>query len=283
MPYHDSPWKNQFIGTVLAGQSIVESAQQHQIPYLTTSELWHKFVQTRSTHAQPCSGRPQTVTPCLMCHLILESKKEHWMPLQDLSHNIGSQVSASTVCWVLNKEGRHRRKAWKVILLTKKHRKAWKAWATQYKAMTKEDWWCVIWSDKCYVYSGDKKGTVWVTLSADEVFHETVLYQPSNSPLFELWSGGTLWRARKGHWLCWTIQEVTVVVWQQSSIRIRSLMAHSIISTRRCRKREVWWYFKRMAHLGVATAEWCWVLPSSFGLSWSQLYWTTMEDLKGQD
>ncbi|KIJ48991.1 hypothetical protein M422DRAFT_162105, partial [Sphaerobolus stellatus SS14] len=57
-------------------------------------------------------------------------------------------------------------------MLTKNHRRARKAWAMQYKTMTAEDWRHVIWSDECYVYIGDKKGTVWVTRSADEVFHE---------------------------------------------------------------------------------------------------------------
>ena len=38
--------------------------------------------------------------------------------------------------------------------------------------MTAEDWRHLIWLDKCYIYIGDKKGTVWVTHSVDELFHE---------------------------------------------------------------------------------------------------------------
>jgi len=57
-------------------------------------------------------------------------------------------------------------------MLTKKHQQACKAWVTQFKSMTAEDWQHVVWSDECYVYIGDKKGTVWVTWSVDEVFHD---------------------------------------------------------------------------------------------------------------
>ena len=68
----------------------------------------------------------------------------------------------------------------------------------QYKEMTKEDWWCVIWSDKCYVYIGDKKGTVWVTQSADEVFHEDCIVPTFKQSAIQVIVWGCIMESRKG-------------------------------------------------------------------------------------
>jgi len=124
MPLHDSPQKNRFIGAIFSGHRIAEAAEQNGIPYSTATKLWQKFVNTGSTHARPRSGRPTKVTPRLSRHIIQESKKHRREPLRELANSVGSEVSASTVRRVLADQGRHRRKARKVVFITKSHRRA---------------------------------------------------------------------------------------------------------------------------------------------------------------
>jgi len=64
--------------------------------------------------------------------------------------------------------------------------------------MTAEDWRHVIWSDKCYVYIGDKKGTVWVTCSADEVFHEDCLVPTFKQLPIRIMIWGCILEGQKG-------------------------------------------------------------------------------------
>ena len=172
MPYHDSPRKNQFIGAVLSGVSVPQAARDNSIPQSTAYSLWHKYKTTGSTDALPRSGRPPKVTPRLARRLVLETKKHRQKPLRDVGRAVVPKVSTSTVRRVLAKEGRHQRKARKVVYLTETHQKARLAWAKQFRSMRKEDWRRVIWSDECYVYVGDDRGTMWITRAADEVYNE---------------------------------------------------------------------------------------------------------------
>jgi len=64
--------------------------------------------------------------------------------------------------------------------------------------MTAEDWRHVIWSDECYIYIGDKKGTVWVTRSVDEVFHEDCLVPTFKQSPIRVMVWGCILEGRKG-------------------------------------------------------------------------------------
>jgi hypothetical protein len=81
-------------------------------------------------------------------------------------------ISTISVQNILANKGLHRRKARKVVFLTKPQKEKRKAWAFRHKNWEDADWERVIWSDKCYVYIGDDRGTVYVTRSVDEEYDE---------------------------------------------------------------------------------------------------------------
>jgi len=198
MVYHESPKKNRFIGSVQSGLSVSEAARRHDIPQRTANTLWHKFLETGSTHARQRSGRPSKVTDRLTRHVVQYSKKHRREPLRNIGLAMTPQISTSTVRRVLDRVGRHRRKARKVVYLTEAHRKARMAWAVQYKKMTRRDWQHVIWSDECYVYIGDNRGTVWVTRSAEEEYDENCLVPTFKQSSIRVMVWGCIMGGKKG-------------------------------------------------------------------------------------
>lgn len=171
-PLLDSPTKNHFIGCVLAGKSIRRAAKDHNIPPTTANDLFHKYKETGSTHRRSGSGRLSTVTPRVEHHLKYLAVKFRRMPFGELSKLVEPKISASTVWRVLNQAGYHRRKAWKVIYLKPEQKAVRLQWAKDHKDWKAEDWAWVIYSDEAYVVLGESKGTIYVTRTADEVYHD---------------------------------------------------------------------------------------------------------------
>ena len=166
----DSPRKNRLIGAIQSGLSIAKAARNHGIKKSTAHDIWKKFCLTGSTHNLPRSGRPKKVTARVSRVLIQESKKYRQKTLQELGNAMVPRISPRTIQRTLASKGLHWRKARKVVFLKKEHKRARLQWAKQYQGFTAEDWAHIIWSDECYVYLGDDRGTVWVTRSADEEY-----------------------------------------------------------------------------------------------------------------
>jgi hypothetical protein len=82
------------------------------------------------------------------------------------------RISASAIWKILNEVGMHRRKAHKVVYLKQTQKRSRVRWAKDHKDWGSDDWERVIWSDECYVYIGDDKGTVWITRGVDEEYEE---------------------------------------------------------------------------------------------------------------
>ena len=108
-------------------------------------------------------------------NIIYEVKKSCRKPLAEDGQAMIPSVSASSVQRTIASVGLHQRKAQKVVYLTKTQKRAQKQWALQYKGWKERDWGTVIWSDECYVYLGDDRGTVWVTRTAEEEFDENCI------------------------------------------------------------------------------------------------------------
>lgn len=85
-----------------------------------------------------------------------------------------------------------------MIYLTKAHKDARKRWAVKHKGWHSEDWARVIWSDECYVYIGDTKGTVWVTRSASEEFDEDCVIPTFKQSSLRVMVWGCIMEGRKG-------------------------------------------------------------------------------------
>jgi hypothetical protein len=95
------------------------------------------------------------------------------LPLFEIGKRVTPNISTTSVRNILANKGLHRRKARKVVFLTKPQKQKRKAWAIRHRNWKDEDWEWVIWSDECYVYIGDDCGTVYVTWSADEEYDES--------------------------------------------------------------------------------------------------------------
>ncbi len=175
-----------------------EAADLYNIPPSTACHLWKKFEQTGSTHALPQSGRPPIVTDRLERDIVRYSKANRRAPLREIGSAVPTRVSESTVRNVLSSKGIHRRRARKVVFLTERHKRARKAWAVRCKRMKREDWRRVIWSDECYVYIGDNRGTVWITQTAEEEFNENCLVPSFKQSPIRVMVWGCIMEDRKG-------------------------------------------------------------------------------------
>lgn len=61
-----------------------------------------------------------------------------------------------------------------------------------------EDWEQVIWSDECYVYIGDDRGTVYVTQSADEEYDESCFVPKFKQSLLRIMVWACIMKNSKG-------------------------------------------------------------------------------------
>src|SRR5882762_1186847 len=170
--YHDSPKKKKrFIGAMQAGQSLTGATNSFNIPKQTTSDLWKKLQKMGLTHAHPRSGCPSKISARMNKQLSVRRE-----PIAKSLHEIGKfvtpNISASSVRTILHEVGLHRRKACKVVYLHKDQKESRKCWAKDHRCWTTEDCMQVIWSDECYIYIEDDRGTVWVTWVVDEEFDE---------------------------------------------------------------------------------------------------------------
>ena len=172
MPIHDSPKKNRFIGAVEAGKSIRAAASTYGIPPATAQDIWRKFQETGTTHMRPGRYRPAKITNRLKRSVIHEARANRRLSLGLVGKLVTPHISASAVQRILDDVGLHRRRGRKVVYLTKDHKQRRKQWAREHKSWGEEDWDRVIWSDECYVYMGDDRGTVWVTRAPGEEFDE---------------------------------------------------------------------------------------------------------------
>jgi transposase len=195
---HDSPRKNRFIGAVQSGLSITKAAADNNISRTAGSDIWHKFLETGSTHNLPCSGRPTKVTPRMTRSLVQKAKKNRRKPLPALGKEMTPTLSGSTVRRVLHKEGLHRRKARKVVYLKHAHKVARRKWAKDCKEFTEENWERIIWSDESYIYIGDDQGTVWVTRAPDEEYDEDCVIPTFKQSSIRLMVWGCIMHKKKG-------------------------------------------------------------------------------------
>jgi hypothetical protein len=83
------------------------AAELHHIPQSMASSLWHKWLDTGSTHALPQSGHPPKVTDCLSFEIVQESIINCREPLCDIGLSLTTPVSALTVQNVLSHQGQH--------------------------------------------------------------------------------------------------------------------------------------------------------------------------------
>jgi hypothetical protein len=196
--HHDSPKKNRFIGAVLAGQTVQATGKENRIPQSTANDIWHKYQKTGSMHCRHRCGQPRKITPRIRRAVVREAKRNRRLPLFEIGKRVTPNISTTSVRNILANEGLHRRKARKVVFLTKSQKQKRKAWAIRYRKWKDEDWERVIWSDECYVYIGDDKGTVYVTRSADEEYDEDCVVPKFKQSSLRIMIWGCIMKNSKG-------------------------------------------------------------------------------------
>ncbi|KAF5339058.1 hypothetical protein D9757_015520 [Collybiopsis confluens] len=169
---HGSPKKNQLIGAIQAGKNVVEAAELTQIPYTTAKKIWAKYQQTGTTSNRARSGRPAKLDERTTRKLVREARNNRRKPFREIGNSVEPRLGATTVRVHLAAKGYHHRVAQRVPYLKKEHKVKRKDWA---RFVEGADWSELIWSDKCYVYIGDKKGRVHVTRREDEEYDEDCL------------------------------------------------------------------------------------------------------------
>jgi transposase len=197
-PLLDSPKKNRFVGTVLAGKSVRQAAKDHNIRQTTANDIFRKFQETGSTHRRAGSGRCCTITPRMERTVRQYALKNRRIKFADIGKMVTPNISASSVRRILAKYGYHRRKARSVVFLTPAQKAARYQWAKDHKHWGAEDWERVLYSDEAYVVLGDNKGTVYVTRSVDEVFDDECVVPKFKQSSLRIMVWGCIIKGRKG-------------------------------------------------------------------------------------
>ncbi|KAF7964410.1 hypothetical protein HWV62_8469 [Athelia sp. TMB] len=161
----DSPLKNRFIGTILAGKSVSKAAEIYGI----------------KSHIDALA----LVAPI-------------GYPLVLNVELIDPPISADSVRRIMARAGYHRRKARTVFYLTATHRARRLKWAHEHADWTDFEWSRVIWSDEAYVVVGDRAGQVYVTRRADEVYNDDCVVEKFKQSSFRIMIWGCIMMGRKG-------------------------------------------------------------------------------------
>ena len=169
---YDSPLKNQVVGYIRGGKKIREAASLFKVPLSTAGLWWSNYRKRGTTHNLPRSGRPHKLSPRGKRLLVLEARKHRQLTLQMLGRSVTPQVSGNTARRILGEAGYHRRVARHKFYLKKEHIYLRLKWARKYQAWRLNHWEHIIWSDECYIFIGDTRGTVYVTRRPDEVLDD---------------------------------------------------------------------------------------------------------------
>ena len=167
--------KAMLVGAVQSGKTIPEAAKLFHFPRTTAYEIYNRFKKTGSVSDRPPAGRPPKLNDRAQRHLVRLSRQNRRKPLADVGNMLILRVPKTTVRRYLEVNGYGRYRAQKVPYLTTDHRKARRLFGRMYRRCGRGFWKRVISSDECYVYLGDKKGTVYVTRRRDEVYEEDYL------------------------------------------------------------------------------------------------------------
>jgi len=161
--------KNKLIGAIDAGESVAKAARHYHINENSACSIVKKYNSTGSTKNLPCSGRPLKMAEGDKCLIVQAARKQCYTPFDEITNDLGLDVSEQIVQNVLRQEGYHRHIARKVPFLTQHHRHLHVSWAWLYRLLTPQQWQSVIWSDKCYIYLHDDQRCIFVMRCADNL------------------------------------------------------------------------------------------------------------------
>lgn len=133
------------------------------------------------------------ITTPLHKRLVFEATKNaasRRKPYHEIASSIGLNVSVNSLRRAFEKEGYHRRAAQKKPFLSQLQKTNWLEFAQSKLEWDEEDWYNIFWTDECYIWMGELRGTVHVTRIKDESFHEDCLLPHFvKKDSFMIWGG----------------------------------------------------------------------------------------------
>lgn len=195
---YGTPIKNQLIGAIIATGKIAQSARQVGMPVTSAQYIWSNFKKKRTTANHHRSGRPPILTDRDKRHIEQVARKSRRKPFREIGNELDPPVSETTIRNVLRARGYHRRIARRVPYLTKMQKIHRIVWARLYAKWKEADWAKVIWSDEAYIQLSDKRGRIFVTRRADEVFLDECLVPTFTQSPIRVMVWACIMEGRKG-------------------------------------------------------------------------------------
>src|SRR6266478_3732256 len=164
----DTPTKNRLIGFYKATRNAAAAGRSENIPPRTAQAIVKQYVQTGSVSNNHRTGRPSKLTERDHREIVRTARNNCRMPLNQITNQISTKVSVSTIRRILGSHGYHRRVARHVPFLTPNHKRLRLFWGKSYQFWKTPHWKRVIFSDESYIYVGNKRGRIFITRRRDE-------------------------------------------------------------------------------------------------------------------
>ncbi|KAJ3509185.1 hypothetical protein NLJ89_g5358 [Agrocybe chaxingu] len=194
----DMATRNRIVGYAQATGNAAAAGRKENVNERTAQLIYKHYLQTGNTSDEPRSGRPSKLNDYDIRQLIREVRKYRRTPLTQITNQLATEVSVSTVRRTLAAEGYHRRVARKVPYLSPFHKCQRLAWARIHRTFRPADWKCTMFSDECYVYLGDNHGRIYVTRRPDEWLLEECLVPTFKQSTVRVMVWGCIMEGRKG-------------------------------------------------------------------------------------
>jgi len=107
----DTPTKNRLIGFYKATRNAAAAGRSENIPPRTAQAIVKQYVQTGSVSNNHRTGRPSKLTERDHREIVRTARNNRRMPLNQITNQISTKVSVSTIRRILGSHGYHRRVA----------------------------------------------------------------------------------------------------------------------------------------------------------------------------
>ncbi|GFX00580.1 transposable element Tcb2 transposase [Trichonephila clavipes] len=149
------------------GQTQAEVAQAIRVSQCVISRIWNPFLETGSAGRRPGHGRRRATTPNEDRYLVLTARRHRNMNAtllqQHLRSATGATVSTQTVRNRLHGLDMYARRPMECVILTSRHRRDRREWATEHVNWRRTGWSNVLFSgESCFsVHPDDRRIFIW--------------------------------------------------------------------------------------------------------------------------
>lgn len=140
--------RNKMVGINTAGMSGREIANQFGLVPSTVNKVIKRYRDSSSTENRTRSGRPKNLTERDTRHLVSNVKSDRRSTLHDITNEMPSKVSISTVRRALHEHSFNSRIAAKKPFISATNQAKRLAFALKHQNLTVDDWKHVLWTDE---------------------------------------------------------------------------------------------------------------------------------------